>query len=1166
MALPGALALGACDVDGPTWRPTLVATPGLPRYQRAAVIPVPGGLLNVAGGNLLVRRVDLSIDTRLGTREVGAVYNSCTRLWQWSFELHYDGRVFVDASGARHDAAAVADGARIPGSAWVRLDALRLRSVGGLVHVFDAGGRLAAVHWASGSHPRLEYRLASSGGELRVAEVRQCRSPDTCRPVFAVERDDRGNVVALSDRAGRRADFRWNAAGHLVTARDALDTARQWPGWRYDYDPEGRLLAVTSSEGERVEYATRPGLGRLEEVRQVGAEHPVQRFRYGSDASRPGADAPAYWTRHFDPLGHVTEYRYDRRYRLHRVALPTGEVSEREWSGLELARLTAPDGAVTTWERSAPDTVVRHDPNGNAVRVDFRLHGGENREAPFERAIDSIEDSLGLRERRSYRDGRLAWLENGAGERTRFDYDAENMLARVTGPGGVFVELAQHAEHGHPEVVRFAGETESRVYDAVGNLVSRSGLGRFDFRPGGERERHWDPDRNLAALVQRDAPPGGPAAEIRVVIERRSDGRPLRIARPGGGDHVFVYDALGRLVERRERADGVWHGTRLERDAAGRVTAEELPNGMRREWDYDASGRLRALRALRDGTLEQSAQIEHRDGRLHAVRDSAHDGPELYRYDAGGALAAVVFPGGEELQLAHDLRGRRTSERYLLPGGSLLAQLDLGYDGADRETAVRESGALLLERVYAAGRLETLRYGNGLARSFAHDPASGLPLASQLDHPTRGRVATSSVGLTQPAPGELRLTSHTTSGGTAAATSVETYTLGAAGAGPGEAGLRLRAEDAGAGARAYAYDGLGRVLERSDGVAFDANAEGNRLLRTRDAASGATRTAYRWDAAGYAVARGDQALVWSAHGRIVALGDAASFAWDALGRPLSRRVAGRETRLLFGGRVEADASGAPLRLDRGDVVIELSSREHRYRHRDFRGNAKLVSDADGDVVTHHVYAGYGPAGVHGLPDPASGFAGGRHVAGLVVLGPRVLDPDAGRFLGPDPLPWLLDAHVYAGGNPVWFRDASGLQAEAADLPAAAERALGKMAFGMLLTSVGAGLGVSGAPVAGALAAGIGLQMAAGALFEFWEAVDEDQARRALGGGGAGGAVPGIGAPGAPALQPLEGAPEAGPDASGTGCPCSGSVPGGSFLAGGGRGAQIAFGFGGFGGF
>jgi hypothetical protein len=91
-------------------------------------------------------------------------------------------------------------------------------------------------------------------------------------------------------------------------------------------------------------------------------------------------------------------------------------------------------------------------------------------------------------------------------------------------------------------------------------------------------------------------------------------------------------------------------------------------------------------------------------------------------------------------------------------------------------------------------------------------------------------------------------------------------------------------------------------------------------------------------------------------------------------------------------------------------------------------------------------------------------------------------------------------------------------------------------------------------------------MAAGALFEFWEAVDEDQARRALGGGGAGGAVPGIGAPGAPALQPLEGAPEAGPDASGTGCPCSGSVPGGSFLAGGGRGAQIAFGFGGFGGF
>ena len=61
----------------------LSPVPGLPAYQIPAAIPVPGGVVNAAGGNLLVRRVDLAIDTHLGTREIGATYNSATRRWRW---------------------------------------------------------------------------------------------------------------------------------------------------------------------------------------------------------------------------------------------------------------------------------------------------------------------------------------------------------------------------------------------------------------------------------------------------------------------------------------------------------------------------------------------------------------------------------------------------------------------------------------------------------------------------------------------------------------------------------------------------------------------------------------------------------------------------------------------------------------------------------------------------------------------------------------------------------------------------------------------------------------------------------------------------------------------------------------------------------------------------
>ena len=77
--------------------------------------------VNPAGGNLLVARRDLDFDTRLGNVALGATWNSATGAWRWSFELSYDGALFVDASGARYAVAGVADGAAIPGSVWVRL-------------------------------------------------------------------------------------------------------------------------------------------------------------------------------------------------------------------------------------------------------------------------------------------------------------------------------------------------------------------------------------------------------------------------------------------------------------------------------------------------------------------------------------------------------------------------------------------------------------------------------------------------------------------------------------------------------------------------------------------------------------------------------------------------------------------------------------------------------------------------------------------------------------------------------------------------------------------------------------------------------------------------------------------------------------------------------------
>ena len=81
-------------------------------YQEPLRLAFRDGELNLAGGAWATRRVDFSLDTRIGTYELGAVHDSLSATWRWSHELFFDGNRFVDASGAEHAAQGLAPGER----------------------------------------------------------------------------------------------------------------------------------------------------------------------------------------------------------------------------------------------------------------------------------------------------------------------------------------------------------------------------------------------------------------------------------------------------------------------------------------------------------------------------------------------------------------------------------------------------------------------------------------------------------------------------------------------------------------------------------------------------------------------------------------------------------------------------------------------------------------------------------------------------------------------------------------------------------------------------------------------------------------------------------------------------------------------------------------------
>jgi RHS repeat-associated protein len=1070
---------------------------GLAEWELVGAIPVPGGLVNAAGGNLLVRRRDLSIDTIMGgAYAVGASYNSTDGAWLWSFQLRYDGASFRDPSGRLFELGELADGAAVPGSHWVRVDADTVKTKGGRAYHFDASGRLDRVTWSGSDYPRIRHVWHASS-----LEIAQCASALACAPFLRVELHADGRPLRAIDlRSGRSAEFAWDDSRRLAVARSPRDVALGLPGTRYEYAVGGSLLtAVTNSEGERIEYAWRTG-PRIRSVTQVGEGNPTHLFAFHAKV----AERDLYRTVHLNPLGGRTRYWLDGAGRVREIERPdTGELATLLWEGARPVEVTDFDGATTRIAWSDDDAVLIEQPSGNQLVVSYAHDALELRD-PRLRPVARVEDSIGLVEERRYdARGRLLSIQNGEGEIASATW-TDTALASATGALGARVEFPVRGVHGHWLVMEGDAD-DARIFDPVGNALVASTVSQL----GGVLSRRYDADRNLAEIALAASAGGSVAGTAAVAIERRSDGRTVAVRRPGGADHELDYDAIGRPLVRRERVEGAFRATSFAYDAAGHLVARERPNGMREEFDRDAFGRLVEHRALRDGVLEGRAVYTWSRGRLASAYDSIRAATELYSYDASGRLASVVFGFGESLTVEYDLRSRVVAETLSLPGQGALRRIEYEHDLADRVVGLRaDGGEMLVQLDYEGGLPATVVTGNGLVRQLAYDAATG-ELRSALTTDAAGLVLeTSTVSRSaeiSPPREQIRA-----SVSTPLASTREEYWLELGGhlsAPDGYVGKRVFGWSDGESFRSFSYDARSNRVDDAGGDSFAYDLEGTRLLSASLPSEGASLT-YAYDEAGFATSRGGVPIQWTATGRLASFG-ALSISWDMRGRPVawSDDVVSRD-HTLFGGRVARDpGSGALAPLDLGLVTVAFGSPERRYRHFDFRSNVGFVSDESGTVVAHYRYRPYGLDAVFGAaPDDVS-FAGRPQIGDLALLGARVYDPAVGRFLSPDPRFQLVNAYAYAQGNPVRFWDPDGL----------APRPISRAQIRAVLAAGGALLGLVGGVTRAAVAVGLlsgaamPLALAAGTTaLTVGTALAIDLAIGAL-------SDPSTGAPGVPAL-------------------------------------------------
>ncbi|MFE3177726.1 DUF6531 domain-containing protein [Amycolatopsis sp. NPDC059090] len=543
----------------------------------------------------------------------------------------------------------------------------------------DSSGNRIVFRYEDGVPVEMEhsggYRVSIDSADGLVTAL---RVPDEPVAVREYRYDSARRLVEVVDAVGTSHKFRYDADGRMVRWDDVNG---RWYSYQYDsdgrcvrargdggyldtelsYDRENLVTTVTDSLGAVRRFQLNDQLKVIAETDPLGNTSTTEYDEYGRVTASVNA------------LGHATRWEYDEVGNVVAVTRPDGTrlANEYDERGLPIST-TGPSGDVWRYEYDEQGSLAKEiDPAGGVTAYTYD---------PVTGAVATRTDALGGVTRiESDAAGLPTAITAPDGAVTRYRYDALGAIASITGPTGAFVE---------------------RVRNAAGDLVQQrnadGSVSKFGFKAVGNVEESVDPRGG----VHR--------------VEYGAFGLPLSEQDPDGGVRRFGYDTELRLTTVTNERGLVW---RYEYDRAGRVVAETDYNGRILRYGYDAAGQL----VRRVNAAGQAIALEY-DALGRLVRRAADDDVAEFAYDhadrmilARNGETEVRFDydaswqlvsesiNGRVVRSQYDALGRRTGRRT--PSG---AESSVGYDSADRPTAITTAGRTLRFEYDAAGQ-ETVR-------------------------------------------------------------------------------------------------------------------------------------------------------------------------------------------------------------------------------------------------------------------------------------------------------------------------------------------------------------------------------------------------------------------------------------------------------------------------
>ncbi|BCL26742.1 toxin TcdB middle/N-terminal domain-containing protein [Streptomyces aurantiacus] len=791
--------------------------------------------------------------------------------------------------------------------------------------------------------------------------------------------------------------------------------------------------------------------------------------------------------RRADARGNVVEATVDR-YALRPAALTDGNGGVRRNTYDALARLAAEFRPGD--EPDAPTITYRYllDPTGPAVETVEYPSADRGDKVTSRRLVDSDGRETGV----ARLDGDGSWLVTDAVWRNARGLAARQYLPFRTpvGPGPQApTEALPHLATSFDALGRpLRVDLPDGAYRLGVHAPGRSDMwDEEDTRAGGAHEGtptsyHLDAAGRVAEVVSRS---GGSEVVTRYRYDLRdqpveitdANGRPttvtydllgqrIRVDDPATGTVVFVHDAAGNLVERRNAA-GQHAGYRFdELNRMVRSSQDGQPEVVYHYLDQDDVGnggapgrRIGRLAAVDDvrGTLTFDYDVRGEVERRRVSLTGGADHALRRRTDRLGRVVSIAYPGS-----APDAPGPVLTYRYGPRG--LLTSVSGVIDSIDYDPAGSP-----VTTVYTGGVHVTRQY-DMLSRIAATEVRDGAGLLLDQETLTRdhaGHVLT----VSGPTPADAWTYRHD-----------DLYQL-------------TRAEPSEGPAVDFTYDAAGNILSRSDVGTFRYGERGAPPVCVTTA--GAQQ--YGYDAAGRQTSGPAGTLTYDGRDRLVGIAGpaGAEVSFGAFGERAVREmtVGGRIRRtVLLDDLVELhDGQLLCIVTDgRGRIGQFVPGGSLTRWHTDHHGSVRLMTTGTGTVVQRIAYDPFGrilaiQAGGDRPRDTYDGYELLEQMA-LYLSPKRPYDPVLGRYLVPDTVaadlwhPVGLNRYAYAANDPVTVRDPAGRawwHIALAIVAVVAVVVLTVVTFGVGLIGLGAMIGVFAAMAVGGAVGGITAAQAGG---------------------------------------------------------------------------------------